>query len=89
MLNSCPASRCACRSSSCSWREHRHEWLLDLLIQPRELRKAAQLRPERLVQAQRHVGVLSGVLARALHRHLIEADLLGALAGQVGVAERT
>ena len=48
---------------------------------------ACELRPQRLVQPQRDVGVLGGVLGGALHRHLVEADLLGALAGDVLVVD--
>ena len=50
-------------------------------------RHALDLRPQRLVQPQGHVGVLGRVLRGALHRHLVEADLLRAFAGHVLVVD--
>ena len=45
------------------------------------------LRAQHLVQLQREIGVLGGVMAGLVHRHLIEADLLGALAAQVALRQ--
>src|SRR5262249_47260228 len=63
--------------------QHRQQRALALIVQARERRDALELRPQRPVQTQRHVGVAGGVLARALHRYLVEGDLLRALAGDV------
>ena len=41
--------------------------------------------PQRVMQLQREVGVLGGVVAGLVDRDLVEADLLGALAAQVFV----
>ena len=43
------------------------------------------LRPQHLVQAQRHVGVFGRILGGLVHRHLAEGDLLRAFAGHVFV----
>ncbi len=43
------------------------------------------LRAQHLVQLQREVGILGGVVAGLVHRHFVEADLLGTLAAQVFV----
>ena len=67
--------------------EHRHERLLDVLVEPRERRHALELRPQRAVQAQRDVGILGRILRGALYRHLVEAQLLRALARDVLVAD--
>ena len=67
--------------------EHRHERLLDLLVQALQRRNALDLRPQRLVQAQRHVGIFGGILRGALDRHLAEADLLCAFAGDILVGD--
>ncbi len=52
-------------------------------VQPLQRRHAVQLRRQHLVQLQGHVGILGRVLRSALHRHLIEGQLLGALAGHL------
>ncbi len=48
--------------------QHRHQRLLDLVVEPRERGHGLELRPQRLVQPQRDVGVLGGVLGRAARR---------------------
>ena len=63
--------------------QYRHQRLLDLLVEPGQRRHGLELRPQFLVQPQRDVGVFRGVLGRSLDAHLVEADLLGALAGDV------
>ena len=40
------------------------------------------------MQLQRDVGVLGGIVRRGFDRHLVEADLLRALAGDVLVLDR-
>ncbi len=46
------------------------------------------LRIQALVHAQGDVGILGGILGGALHAHLLEADALRALAGDLVIADR-
>ena len=46
--------------------QHRHQRLLDLLVQPRERRRLLELRPQHPMQPQRDVGVLGRVFGGAL-----------------------
>jgi hypothetical protein len=69
-------------------RKHRHERHLDRLEHRTQLRLAFELRPQRVMQAQRNVGVLGRIVGRTLHVDLRERDLPGALAGDVLVADR-
>ena len=82
---------CACsmpRSISTPWRSMRCSTGTSgcsiSLVQPRQ-RSASRSssRPQRAVQPQCHVGVLGRVFGGALDADLVEADLLGALAGDV------
>ena len=68
--------------------QHRHERLFDLLVQRLEPGQLLELRPQRAVQPQRHVGVLGGVFGGLLQRHLVERQLLRAFAGDVLVVDR-
>ncbi len=68
--------------------EHRHERLLDFLVEGLEPRRLLDLRPERPVQPQRHVRIRGRVLGRALDRHLIEGEPLRAATGHVLELER-
>jgi hypothetical protein len=61
---------------------HRH---LELAVDARELRVGRDLRVERVVQAQRDVGILGRVLGRAVDVDLVEADLARALAAHLVV----
>jgi hypothetical protein len=63
--------------------QHRHERLLDLLVDAKQPGLLSELRVQRLVQLQRDVRVLGGVLGRLVDGHLVERDLLRALAGDV------
>jgi hypothetical protein len=68
--------------------QHRDERLLYLLVQRAEPRQLLELRPQRAVQAERHVGVFRGVLGGLLERHLVERELLRAFSGDVLVVDR-
>ena len=67
--------------------QHRHERLLDGLVESLQSRHRLEPRPDRLMQPQRDIGVLGGVFRSAIHLDLIEGKLLGALAGDVLVSE--
>ena len=68
--------------------ENGHERLLDGLVERRELRQSGDLRPECAVELKGDVRVLGRVLGCTIDVHLIEADLLRALAGDLLVADR-
>ena len=69
-------------------REHRHQRHFDLGVDRLGARLGCELRPQRVVQAQRDVGVFGGVAAGGVEVDLRERDLLGALAGHVLVVDR-
>ena len=54
-----------------------------------QLNLCAEFRPHCLVQAQSHIGIFGGIRGRRLHRHLVKAQLLCALAGDVLVLDRS
>ena len=64
-------------------RQHWHQWHLDLGQHRGQARNRLQLREQRLVQAQGHVGVFGGIRASLVQSDLVEGQLLGALAGDV------
>ena len=65
--------------------KHRNQRLFDLRVERFEIRCFLKLRPERAVQAQRDVRVLGGVRPGGVQVHFVEADLFGALAGNLFV----
>ena len=68
--------------------QHRHERLLDLLVDREQGRVLFERGMEDAVQLQRDVRVFGRVLGGPLDRHLVEGDLLRALAGDVLVLDR-
>ena len=68
--------------------QDRHERLLDLLVDLEERRLLLERSVQDVVQLQRDVGVLGGVGRGLLECHLVERDLLRALAGDVLVLDR-
>jgi hypothetical protein len=67
--------------------QHRHQRLLDFLVEPAQRRQLPDPRPERAVEPQRDVGILGRILTRALDRHRGERQLLRALARHVLVVD--
>ena len=65
--------------------QHRHERLLDGLVEILQARQRFDLRPKRAMQPQRDVGVFRGIVRGAIHVDLIEGDLLRALARDIFV----
>jgi len=63
--------------------QHGDQRPLDRFVQADHV-LGGQPRLETRPQLQGYVGVLGGVVARLVDRHLVEADLLGAAAGDVG-----
>gem|GEM_PF-3119453 len=68
--------------------EHVAHRYLDLFVDPPQAGVAVDLRLELLLQAQAEVGVLGGVGCRLVDRHLLETDLLRALAAKRFVGDR-
>ena len=65
-----------------------HERPFDVGVDAGELGNGCELRPQRLVQLQGHVGVLGGIARRRVEIDLIERDLLRALADDLLVLDR-
>ena len=63
--------------------EHLDQRRLELAVERLQAGLGVQRRPQRRVQAQRHVRVLRGVRCCHVDRHLIERELPDALAGNV------
>ena len=59
---------------------------LDVAVHALQL--AAEQRRKVPVQTQGDVGILGGIVGRNVHRHFVEADLLGSLAADVFIADR-
>ena len=68
--------------------QHRHERLLDRLVQGLQARQGLDLRPQRAMQAQRDIRILSGIFRRLVHVDLVERQLLRALAGDILEVDR-
>jgi hypothetical protein len=68
--------------------EHRHQWDFNLAIHAFQRRFTRQLRRQHAMQTQGDVGILGGVAGGVVERDLRERDLLGALAGDIGVLDR-
>ncbi len=68
--------------------QHRHQRLLDLLVHLQQRLVLLQRAVQHVVQLQRDVGVLGGILGRLLECDLVEGDLFRALAGDVLVLDR-
>ena len=60
----------------------------DVLVHMAQRRHGFDPRPQHLMQPERDLGVLGGVLGRAVERHLVEADLAGALAADLDEGDR-
>jgi hypothetical protein len=68
--------------------QHRHERLLDFLVDRQQRRLLRECRVQHAVQLERDVRVLGRVLRGLVHRHLVERNLLRALARDVLVLDR-
>ena len=68
--------------------QHGHQRLLEFFVQRAQRRFGLKARPQRLVQAQRHVGIFGRVLRGGVDGHLVKGDLLGALARDRLVLDR-
>ena len=68
--------------------QHGQQRLLEFLIEPVQRGHALDLRPQHPMQAQCHVRVFGGVLRRPVHGHLVEGQLLSALARDFLVRDR-
>ena len=68
--------------------QHRHERLLDVLVDPEQLRLLLESGVQDVVQLQRDVRVLGRISRGLLEGHLVEGDLLRSLAGHVLVLDR-
>ena len=68
--------------------QHLADRHLDPLVDVAQLRHRFDARPQRLVQAERDLGVLGRILGRAVERHVVEADLARPLAADLRVRER-
>ena len=66
--------------------QHRHQRLLDFLVEPAQRGYLVDPRPQRLVEPQRDVGILGGVFASGFERDVGEWQLLCTLARHVLVA---
>jgi hypothetical protein len=64
---------------------HRH---LDVFVDARQLGVDRDLRMQGVVDPHRDIDILGRVLGGAFHRHLLERNAIGALAGDVVVADR-
>ncbi len=63
--------------------QHRDQRLLELRVEPLQGRNRLELRPKLLVHTKGDVRVLGRIGRSLVHGHLVEAQLLGALAGYV------
>ena len=68
--------------------QHRQQRQLDVLVDAAQLSCRLQPRPQRLVEPERDIGFLRGVVRGGLDCERREVELLGALAGDVLVARR-
>ncbi len=68
--------------------QHRHQRLFQLCVQAHQPRIGLELRPQRLLQPQRHIHVLRRIRRRPVDGHLTEGDLLGALTRDFLIGDR-
>jgi hypothetical protein len=61
---------------------------LDVFVDELECRNRLDLRPYRLMQLQRYVGILGRIFGGTIHVNLIERDFLRALAGELLEVDR-
>ncbi len=67
--------------------QHGYQRLLQFLVELLELRKRSELRPQRVMQAQRDVGIFCCVFRRLVYGYLVEGELLGAFARDVLIGD--
>ena len=71
------------RTVALDTRQHRHQRHLDVLEHLAQAWRGLQLLPQRLVQAQGHVGIFCRIGPGLFQGDLVEGQLLGTLAGNV------